>query len=415
MDRLGPFEPAPVLAVAASGGADSTALALLARDWVAARGGSLLALVVDHGLRPESAAEAMLTLSRLRARGIAGRLLTLEGLRRGPGLAARARVARHAALAGACAEGGILHLLMGHHLLDQVETSRMRLLAGSGRMGLAGMAAVVEGEALRLLRPLLAVPPAWLRVFLCETGMEWVEDPSNADPATMRGRLRAGMRVPREEGDPGAEPFQMAAWRVRGRQFGVQRGEMERAVAAELARDVRLHPEGWAVLPPGLVSPDALSAVLRTIAGRAYPVAREQVAALSAAPRAATLAGVRLLPAGRAGGPGAWLAVREAAAMAPPVAAVPGTLWDGRFRLSPRARPGAGWRLGAVGAAAGARLRKLRPDWPAVVVQALPALWDGERVVAVPALGYPDAASCARLVVRFAPAVPLAGGEFLPI
>ena len=53
MDRLGPFEPSPELAVAVSGGADSMALALLAQDWVRRRGGTIVALIVDHGLRAE--------------------------------------------------------------------------------------------------------------------------------------------------------------------------------------------------------------------------------------------------------------------------------------------------------------------------------------------------------------------------
>ena len=408
MERLGPFEPAPALAVAVSGGADSTALALLARNWVIPRGGSLLALVVDHGLRAESGAEAALTLTRLAQRGIAGRRLTLHGLASGPGLGARARLARHTALAAACADMGILHLLLGHHMRDQAETLRIRSSAHSGPVGLAAMAALVEGEAVRLLRPLLAVPPGWLRLFLRSEGMEWVEDPSNTDPASLRARVRAQLN------DPDGEGGAVRSGLVRTQQFGEQRAEGERAMAAELARAVQLHPEGWAVLPPGLVSPPALAALLRTIAGRAYPVASDQVTALAATPRAATLAGTRLLPAGRAGEPGAWLLVREEAAMAPPVPAMPGAIWDGRFRLSPRAGPMPGWHLGGLGPAA-AGLRRQRPDWPAAVLQALPALWDGPRLVAVPALGYPDATTCAGLSLRFAPAVPLAGAEFLPI
>ncbi|MDQ2801858.1 MAG: tRNA lysidine(34) synthetase TilS, partial [Pseudomonadota bacterium] len=55
MEPLGPFEPRPRLAVAVSGGADSLALALLAASWAGARGGSTLALIADHGLRPEAA------------------------------------------------------------------------------------------------------------------------------------------------------------------------------------------------------------------------------------------------------------------------------------------------------------------------------------------------------------------------
>lgn len=405
MERLGPFEPAPALAAAVSGGADSTALALLAQAWVARLGGSLLALVVDHGLRPDSGAEAALTLSRLAARGIPGRLLALRGLDRGPGLAARARVARHAALARACAEAGCLHLLLGHHALDQAETLRMRVDAGSGPAGLAGMAALVEGEAVRLLRPLLAEPPAGLRAFLRAEGVDWVEDPSNADPATLRARLRADLA-----GDGAAVANLLAGARAQG----AARTQAEQAIAAELARQVRLHPEGWAVLPPGLVSAPALGALLRTLAGRAYPVAAGQVAALAAAPRAATLAGTRLLPAGRLGAPGEWLLLREAAAMAPPVPAAPGALWDGRFRLSPRARPAPGWQLGALGPDAAA-LRRLRPHWPAALLHTLPALRDGDRVVAVPALGHPEPAACAALGLRFAPSVPLAGAAFLPI
>ena len=58
MALFAPFERRPGLAVAVSGGRDSLALALLARDWVATRGGSLVGLIVDHGLRPESATEA---------------------------------------------------------------------------------------------------------------------------------------------------------------------------------------------------------------------------------------------------------------------------------------------------------------------------------------------------------------------
>ena len=52
MGGLGPFEPKPRLAVALSGGADSLALTLLLKRWLDQRGGSLLALTVDHGLRP---------------------------------------------------------------------------------------------------------------------------------------------------------------------------------------------------------------------------------------------------------------------------------------------------------------------------------------------------------------------------
>ena len=95
MDRLGPFEPRPLLAVAVSGGADSMALALLAQTWVSRRDGEVIALTVNHGLRTEASAEADLTLRRLAARGIQGHKLTVRELARGPALAERARDARY--------------------------------------------------------------------------------------------------------------------------------------------------------------------------------------------------------------------------------------------------------------------------------------------------------------------------------
>ncbi len=190
MAALGPFEPAPRIAAGVSGGADSMALAILALTWTRERGGSLLVLVVDHRLRSESGREAAQTVARLDARGIEAKILEIHGLEHGPSLAERARMARFAALEAACAEAGILHLLLGHHSGDQAETLQIRALGGSGPGGMAGMAPVVETRMLRLLRPLLAIPPVRLRATLRSFGVAWVEDPSNNDASALRPRLR---------------------------------------------------------------------------------------------------------------------------------------------------------------------------------------------------------------------------------
>ncbi len=334
MAPLGPFEPAPHLAVAVSGGADSMALALLAADWARSRGGRVTALVVDHGLRPESGAEAAVVCDRLEEWGIPARLLTLQGIAHGPALAERARQARYAALEDACAEAGILHLLLGHHAADQAETVAMRMLDRSGPAGLAGMAALTEGRAVRRLRPLLGVAPGRLRATLRAAGVEWVEDPSNANPAALRVRLR--LLRGDADGDGVATRAAVVAATLRGR----QRAVAERGVAAELAAQVSIHPEGYAVLLPGPIDPAVLGALVRMLAGARYPPPMHQVEALAAAaPEAATLAGARVMAAGRLR-PGAWLLVREAAAMAPP--AVPARARRGLGRAVPNWRGCAG-------------------------------------------------------------------------
>ena len=140
MHALGPFladgSGPPPVAVAVSGGGDSLCLAWLARHWRP----TLLALVVDHGLRADSAQEARWTVERLRHMGLTARLLTLTDLPYGPGIAARARQARYAALAQACHDAGCVDLLLGHQADDQAETACMRERAGSGPDGLAAWA-----------------------------------------------------------------------------------------------------------------------------------------------------------------------------------------------------------------------------------------------------------------------------------
>src|SRR5215510_6550933 len=111
LDRLGPFERAPRLAVAVSGGADSMALALLADVWARQRGGTITALTVDHRIRSESAIEARRVGAWLAARGIAHETLVWEGPRPSGDIQAAARAARYRLLEAWCAERGYLHLL----------------------------------------------------------------------------------------------------------------------------------------------------------------------------------------------------------------------------------------------------------------------------------------------------------------
>lgn len=190
MAPLGPFEARPALAVAVSGGRDSLALALLSHDWANERQGSVLALIVDHGLRPEAAGEAASTAALLDRHGIPAEILVWSGVKPRTGLQEEARRARYELLLAECRSRNILHLLTAHHAQDQAETISMRRSRKSGRDGLAGMAAVVERREARLLRPLLNVPRERLTATLQSRGVAWLEDPSNADLRFERARLR---------------------------------------------------------------------------------------------------------------------------------------------------------------------------------------------------------------------------------
>lgn len=187
-----PFESSPVLAVGVSGGRDSLALALLAQDWAMARRGHVVGLIVDHGLRQESAAEAARTRQLLARHGIEATILTWSGTKPQTGLQEAARSARYKLLRDECRRRGVLHLLLAHHADDQSETVAMRAARRSGPDGLAGMAALLEWPEMRLMRPLLGVPRARLTATLIARGVQWLDDPSNVDLRFERARLRAG-------------------------------------------------------------------------------------------------------------------------------------------------------------------------------------------------------------------------------
>jgi tRNA(Ile)-lysidine synthase len=191
-DALGPFEHAPHLAVALSGGADSTALTLLTERWAKARGGKITALIVDHQLRPESTAEAARVAACISKRGIPAVILTLphrptEGTRN---LMARAREGRYQALTEWCRTADVLHLCVAHHLDDQAETVALHQQRGATEDGPAGMAALSIRNGVRILRPLLMLTKQQLKDFLSAENMEWVEDPTNQNMKFRRNMLR---------------------------------------------------------------------------------------------------------------------------------------------------------------------------------------------------------------------------------
>lgn len=418
---FGPFERAPDLAVAVSGGPDSLALCLLAERWARTRGGRVTALIVDHGLRPESGAEARTVAAWLDRRGIRHRILVWQGAKPVTGIQAAAREARYALLADWCRDAGVLHLLLGHHRDDQTETLMLRAARRSGSDGLAGMAPVREIAGLRLLRPLLAVPKERLLATLSAAGQAWIEDPSNRAPRFARARLRLR--------PPAAVP---AAADVAGHAEGHARARaaLDRRTAAWLAAVARIDPAGFVTWPrealaqaPPEVARRALQQALAAVGGRAYSPRSARLdrllEALLAAPGGPgrTLAGCRILGWGDD-----LLICREPAAIAPPLPLTPNVWhhWDQRFAVRWRASGEAGppltvRALGADGwreckrCASGGVVRPL----PAPVRAGLASVWRGEQLLAVAGLGpIGPAAERPAITLRCRPRRPLAGAPF---
>ncbi len=189
------------IAVAYSGGADSTALLLAAQArWP----GRVIALHVHHGLQAaadgfEAHARAFcerhaiaLHVAHIDARATAGQ---------SPEDAARG--ARYAALSRLAREAGAPWVLLAQHLDDQAETVLLALSRGAGLPGLAAMPDVFEREGVHFGRPWLGVPGAVLREALQALGEAFIDDPSNTDTRFTRNRIRHRLATVWHEQFPG--------------------------------------------------------------------------------------------------------------------------------------------------------------------------------------------------------------------
>ena len=139
--------PSRACALAVSGGSDSTALMVLFADWLRQRradAGAHTVLTVDHGLRPESAAEARAVADQAAALGFRHALLVWRGPKPSTGLQAAAREARYQLMRDYMGAHDIATLFTAHTRDDQAETLLMRLARGSGLDGLAAIAPSIE-------------------------------------------------------------------------------------------------------------------------------------------------------------------------------------------------------------------------------------------------------------------------------
>lgn len=194
--------PQGPIAIAYSGGLDSTALLHLAAE----TGRKLYAFHIHHGLSPNADAWEVRARAECERLGIAfaSRRVTLDDRSE-----ASARKARYAALGALCVEHNVHLLLTAHHLDDQAETILLQLLRGAGPAGMSGMDAFNRAPGLLgtpdvlLVRPLLQASRAELEEYVRQHGIAHIEDESNADTRYARNALRHEVMPRLAEAFPG--------------------------------------------------------------------------------------------------------------------------------------------------------------------------------------------------------------------
>jgi tRNA(Ile)-lysidine synthase len=373
------------VALAVSGGSDSTALMHLAKAWAVRNHPELklTALTVDHGLRPEAAGEAKAAGEWAERLGLSHHILTWEGHKPETGLQAWAREARYSLMTDWCKANGAGRLVTGHTLDDQAETVLMRLERSLSPGSLAGIAQAGEWDGVALLRPLLSISRQALRDYLAALDQDWIEDPSNEDRRFERVRVRQAMSglLPH-----GVTPERLAALAEASARTNIL---LERLAGQWLARWLKEQDWGICHAPrePFLALPEPLQQhILARIighygGGEAKPEAEELRRAarwVAEGPIRCTLGGAVL---GRR--KQAFWVTREAARIAAEPLVIPATgmvIWDGRFRIE--ASPGAKVRVaGDVALALGEEL-------PAIVRRAYPLVEQAEGVEGEPRITF---------------------------
>lgn len=369
--------------VAVSGGGDSMALLHLMARARAGCGGTLRAVTVDHGLRPDSAAEALFVAGVCAGLGVAHDTVRWEHDALTGNLPDLARRARYRLIGGWARGAGVGHVVVAHTADDRAETFLMELARDAGLDGLTSMRGAWRAEGIAWSRPLLAAGREALRRYLRRNGVPWIDDPTNENEAYQRVKARRALAA--------LSPLGITSGglaRVAGHLAAARRDleRLARQAADDIARcdagAIRFDRARWTDLGED-TRRRLLVAALGWVSGAEYAPRAAQIARLDAAIRGgrdATLWGCCL----RVDATGLCV-LREPKAVAG-LETPTDALWDGRWRLSGPHEAGLTVRaLGPEG------LRQCA-DWratgrPRAVLVVSPAVWRGPALVAAPLAG----------------------------
>ena len=178
------------IGVAVSGGGDSMAALHLLHHLAPQTGWHVHAVTVDHGLRPESAAEATFVAEICAGLGVPHEIVKWTGWNSKGNLQDQARRARYRLVSDWASRHELTHIVLGHTVDDQAETFLMRLARSSGVDGLAGMRARWTADGHIWSRPFLFATRQDLREYLIRRKLSWIDDPSNEDTRFDRVKAR---------------------------------------------------------------------------------------------------------------------------------------------------------------------------------------------------------------------------------
>lgn len=371
--------PDPI-GVAVSGGGDSIALLHLLRQ----RGREIEAATVDHGLRPDSWAEACAVRDECGRLGIRHEILTWKHEEITGNLMEVARLARMRLLADWAIRRGLPAVALAHTADDQAETLLMGLARAAGIDGLCGMRVDWRESGLRWIRPMLMIGRQELRDWLRGRDIDWVDDPSNDDMRFQRVRMRQLLMQMAEFGLTPARLARSAAHLAEARHaLDHAVADAARMVVTEQAGALRFELTAYSTLPAEIARRLLQKAVMWLCQADHPPRARslERLFLALTGGKVAQLSGCHL--------ESGWLA-REFRAVRSEIhhnysAGEKSIRWDGRWNvmcdpgdiiraLSPDGlRQIAGWRETGL---------------PSHVLEVMPSIWRREKLIAAPVVGY---------------------------
>jgi tRNA(Ile)-lysidine synthase len=376
-----PAEPKRI-GVAVSGGGDSIALLHLLHRCAPHTGWTLQAVTVDHGLRPESAAEAAGVAAYCAKLGVPHTTLRWDHGAIAGNVMDAARRARLRLIGAWAVQQDISYVALGHTADDRAETFLMALARSSGLDGLAGMRFRWLEHGVQWDRPLLNHSRAELRSYLRRNGVSWVDDPTNDDEAFTRIKARKALTALATLGitvkslKTNINHLSMVREALRER--------LQSAAAAhvtEIAGTLQIDYAAFRAMPRELQR-RFLQAAIGWLSGVEYPPRMTKQDNLGQYMRAgwdATLSGccfrskdkvIRILREPKA------VATHETATTAP---------WDNRWHLDGPHQPGLTIRALGYGL-------RLVPNWrdtglPRDALIVTPAVWQGDALIAAPLAG----------------------------